>query len=223
MITLENVTKSYRTALGRKTVLQNASVDLQKGKTVGLIGRNGAGKTSLLRLLAGISRPDCGRVLSEGVVSWPVAYSGGLHGDMTGVQNIRFVARIYGRDTEHAVTYCRDMSELGDDLEIPVRSYSSGMRARLAFALSMAVPFDYYLIDEITSVGDSGFREKSEGILRSRLEITGGVIVSHAPNSLRRLCQSGMVLERGKLTYFPDVEAALRRHEQQMSDRVSTN
>jgi len=217
VIALENVTKTFQNGKGRRSVLNGVSVCLGRGETVALLGRNGAGKSTVLRLLAGILRPDIGRIVARGAISWPVGFAGGLHGDMTGAQNIRFVARIYGRDTSDMVRYCRQMSELGDSLSMPVRSYSSGMRARLAFSMSMAVPFDYYLIDEITSVGDLTFREKSEAILSARLRETGGIVVSHSLGSLRRMCASGLVLEGGKLTHFPDVEDAIRQYQRLLS------
>jgi len=216
MIKLERVAKSFHGGGGRKPVLTSVSLSLDAGDSIALLGRNGAGKSSLLKLLAGILRPDSGRVVSRCSVSWPVAYAGGLHGDMTGAQNVRFVARLYGRDTRDMIRFCREMSELGAHLDRPVRNYSSGMRARLAFSMSMAVPFDFYLIDEITSVGDLAFREKSEAILAGRLHQTGGIVVSHALGSLKRLCQSGLVLENGTLTYFPRVEDAIQRHQSLM-------
>lgn len=216
MIRLINVTKSYRCGAGRKSVLSAQSYCFSQGGVVGLLGRNGAGKSSLLRLLAGVSVPDSGEIVRSGTVSWPVAFSGGLHGDMTGEGNIRFVARVYGRDTSSMIDYCRAMSELGDYLKMPVRTFSSGMRARLAFAMSMAVPFDFYLIDEVISVGDVGFRQKCEGILAQRLEKTGGIIVSHAPATLRRLCNIGLVLENGRLIEHTTIDSAIAHHERSM-------
>lgn len=213
MIRLKRVSKSFRYKGAYKPILSEVSIALIGGESIALLGRNGAGKSTLLRLLSGILAPDAGSIETGARVSWPVAFSGGLHGDMTGAQNARFVARVYRRDTDDMVRFCREMSELGDVLNMPVRSYSSGMRARLAFSMSMAVPFDYYLIDEITSVGDLAFREKSEAILAARLGVTGGVVVSHALGSLRRLCTSGMVLENGKLLHFDNIEEAIKRHQ----------
>ena len=161
MIRLEQVSKSFRVKGGSQSILKNVSGCFDTRETIALLGRNGAGKSTVLRLISGILKPDSGSIKTRANISWPVAFAGGLHGDMTGAQNVRFVARIYYRDTEDMVWFCREMSELGDYLNMPVRSYSSGMRARLAFSMSMAVPFDYYLIDEITSVGDLAFREKS--------------------------------------------------------------
>lgn len=193
--------------------MRNASLTLYQGECIALLGRNGQGKSSLLKMVSGILHPDDGTITTDGTVSWPVAFAGGLHGDLTGVQNIRFVARVYGRDSDNMIHYCREMSELGASLEMPVHSYSSGMRARLAFSMSMAVPFDYYLIDEITSVGDLEFREKSEKILAARLEETGGIIVTHALPSLRRLCHSGLVLENGVLTHHANIEDAIQHYQ----------
>lgn len=216
MIRLRAVSKSFGGGAARTHVLRPTTLSLNRGETIALLGRNGAGKSSFLKLLAGISHPSAGTIDRDGNASWPVAFSGGLHGDMSGTANVRFVARIYGRDSVGMLEYCREMSELGSHLEMPVRAYSSGMRARLAFAMSMAVPFDFYLIDEIASVGDASFREKSEDILAQRLARTGGVVVSHAPQTLRRLCQKALILDSGRLIEYPSVDAALVAHQSQM-------
>ena len=218
MITLINVSKSYPCNRKWKQVLDRQTHCFQRGTVTALLGRNGAGKSSLLRILAGITLPNAGQIHRGGTVSWPVAFSGGLHGDMTGIGNIRFVARLYRRDTSDMVRYCREMSELGDNLKMPVKTFSSGMRARLAFSMSMAVPFDFYLIDEVLSVGDVGFRQKSEHILAQRLKQTGGVIVSHAPATLKKLCDTGLVLENGRLTKHSSVESAIAHHENLLRD-----
>ena len=216
MIQLRKVSKFFVNGSGRTDVLRPTSLALKSGETVALLGRNGAGKSTFLRMLAGITRPSAGVVERSGSVSWPVAFSGGLHGDMSGAANIRFVARIYGRDSASMLIYCREMSGLGDHLSKPVRTYSSGMRARLAFAMSMAVPFDFYLIDEVVSVGDASFRQKSEDVLAQRLARTGGIVVSHAPKTLRRLCQKALILENGRLVEYPSVDAALAAHQSMM-------
>ena len=213
MIQLNNVSKSYRGENGRASILDRQTYRFQRGKVIALLGRNGAGKSTLLRLLAGSTPPSAGEILRHGTVSWPVAFAAGLHGDMTGEGNIRFVARLYRRDSCEMIRYCRDLSELGDQLKAPVKTFSSGMRARLAFSMSMAVPFDFYLIDEVLSVGDVAFRQKSERILAQRLERTGGVIVSHAPAILRRLCDTALVLENGQLIEYASVDAAIAHHE----------
>ena len=210
MIRLQHVSKSYRR--GKRTVIvaRDISIVFPKGARVGLLGHNGAGKLTLLKMIAGGLRPDSGVIRRRGTVSWPVGFSGGLHGDMSGAQNARFVARIYGRNPEATVAYCQAISGLGPDIFHPVRSYSAGMRARLAFALSMAIPFDYYLFDEITAVGDAAFRQQCLDTLSARLGCSGAIIASHAMDQIRALCTSAVVLENGRLKQFDDVEQAIR-------------
>jgi len=145
-------------------------------------------------------------------VSWPIGFQGSFHPDLTGAENTRFVARLYGRDSRETLDFVADFAEPGAHLRQPVRVYSSGMRARLAFALSMAVPFDTYLIDEVTSVGDAGFREKSEAILQDRLKSAGAIVVSHSLDLLRRICGPGAVLENGRIFYYQRVERAIEHH-----------
>lgn len=153
-------------------------------------------------------------------MSWPVGFSGSFHGDLTGGQNVKFVARIYGVDTDEMVAFTREFSQLGNHFNLPVRTYSSGMKSRLAFAMSMAVPFDTYLIDEVTAVGDAAFKAKSEHILNERLKDSGAVIVSHSMPLLERLCQSGVVLNNGRFFYYARVEKAIEHHSYLMQGRM---
>ena len=163
---------------------------LPGGAKVGLLGRNGAGKTTLLGMVAGTVRPETGEIRRHGAVSWPLGFGGTFHGDLTGAQNVRFVARIYGMDTDALVAYVAEFSELGEFMNMPVRTYSSGMRARLAFGMSMGVAFDWYLVDEITAVGDANFRKKSLKVFRNRLGDAGMLMVSdfgrHDPGLLHQ-------------------------------------
>ncbi|HAV08817.1 MAG TPA: ATP-binding protein [Rhodobacteraceae bacterium] len=212
MITFINVNKSYTSRGTRQIVARDLSVCFPSGQCLGLLGRNGAGKSSLLRLIAGLLRPDTGEIRRHGTVSWPIGFQGSFHPDLTGAENTRFVARLYGRDSRETLDFVADFAELGAHLRQPVRVYSSGMRARLAFALSMAVPFDTYLIDEVTSVGDAGFREKSEAILQDRLKSAGAIVVSHSLDLLRRICGPGAVLENGRIFYYQRVERAIEHH-----------
>lgn len=223
MIALNRVTKSFRCGNGRKYVLRDSDFTFHSGEAVALLGRNGAGKSSLLKLLSGVTLPERGTIQRDGSVSWPVAFAAGLHGDMTGAQNIRFVARVFNRDSTDMVEYCRAMSDLGEYLAMPVRTYSAGMRARLAFAMSMAVPFDFYLLDEITSVGDMNFHAKSEDILAARLQRTGGLVVSHSLDSLKRLCTAGIVLENGQLTRHETVASAINHHRTLMAGGTASH
>jgi capsular polysaccharide transport system ATP-binding protein len=216
VIEFRNVCKAYRTRGQPKVVLRDFSLSLPKGATVGLLGRNGAGKSTMLGMVAGTVKPDSGEIRRLASISWPLGFSGSFHPDLTGAQNIRFVARIYGADTDGLIAYVEDFAELGDFLDMPVRSYSSGMKARLAFGMSMGIAFDWYLVDEITAVGDSAFRAKCLAVFRDRLSEAGLLMTSHSPGVIRSYCRSGLVLERGEAIYYENVEDAIAHHEQNM-------
>ena len=190
-------------------VAQGISAVFPAGQATALLGRNGAGKSSLLAMIAGTLRPDAGRVERQGAVSWPVGFAGAFHPDLSGAQNTRFVARVYGVDSGALLAFVREVSGLGDAMRQPVRRYSSGMRARLGFALSMGIPFDMYLVDEVTAVGDAAFRRETSELLKARLGQAGAIVVSHAPAQLRGLCSAGAVLEGGRLRMFGDLEEAI--------------
>ncbi|AJE44733.1 ABC transporter ATP-binding protein [Celeribacter indicus] len=170
-------------------------------------------KSTLLQMIAGMIPPQSGRIEVTGTVSWPVGFAGSFHPDLTGAQNLRFVARVYGVDTQHLVDFAREVSGLGAHFDAPFRSYSAGMRARLAFAASMGIDFDHYLFDEVTSVGDAAFREKSEAVIRTRLKRSGAILVSHSMGLVRSLCDAAVLLEDGKAMWFNDVARAIRRHQ----------
>lgn len=216
MITLENVSKQFRTPGKPKVIVKDASLAIPDGSRVGLLGRNGAGKSTLLRLIAGIVSPDAGRIIRTKEVSWPLGFSGSFHPALTGAQNVRFVARIYARDTRELSAYVEDFAELGDYFHMPVKSYSSGMRARLAFGVSMGIRFGCYLVDEITAVGDTDFRRKAQEVFNTRLAGSDVIMVSHSQTALRRLCSSGIVLAHGRMTYYEDIEEAIEIHEASM-------
>lgn len=213
MIELRNLCKTFRLNGVSKTVAKDICFTFPPGEATALIGANGAGKSTLLSMIAGTVLPDSGEILSSGTISWPVGFAGSFHPDLSGAQNVRFVARIYGVDTDEVVAFAKDFAGLGGHFNLPVRTYSSGMRSRLAFALSMAVPFDTYLIDEITAVGDASFRARSEAILMQRLEKSSAIIVSHSMPMLQRMCKSGVVLENGTLFHYPRVARAIKHHE----------
>ena len=217
MIEFRHVSKAYRTPGRPKVLLHDFSLVLPRGATIGVLGRNGAGKSTLLGMIAGTVQPDAGTVRRNAMISWPLGFSGSFHGDLTGAQNVRFVARIYGMDTDGLVAYVEDFAELGDFMDMPVRSYSSGMRARLAFGMSMGISFDWYLVDEITAVGDAAFKAKCLAVFRDRLKGAGMMMVSHSTNQIRAYCRSGLVLEGGEATYYEDVEEAIARHEHNMA------
>jgi capsular polysaccharide transport system ATP-binding protein len=220
MIRLDHVSKTFAVRGVRTEVARDLSFAFPPGACTGLLGRNGAGKSTLLAMIAGIVRPDSGRILRRGSVSWPVGFQGSFHPDLSGAENTRFAARLYGADTRAAESFVRDVAGLGKSFALPVRGYSAGMRARLAFALSMAIPFDTYLIDEVTSVGDAAFRATSETLLTERLKTSGAVIVSHQMDLLRRLCGPGVVLENGRLFFYPRIERAIEHHDHLMQGRL---
>jgi capsular polysaccharide transport system ATP-binding protein len=216
MIEFRDVCKHYPTNTGRKVVLDRLTLVLPRGAKVGVLGRNGAGKSTLLGMISGAVRPNSGQIRRHGAISWPLGFGGSFHADLTGAQNVRFVARIYGVDTEAMVRFVEDFAELGEFMDMPLRAYSAGMRARLAFGMSMGVAFDWYLVDEITAVGDSSFRQKSLNAFRTRLAEAGLLITSHSAATIRSYCTSGLVLEGGRARYFPEVEEAIAVHEANM-------
>lgn len=212
MIRLENLTKTFWRDGHRNTVADRINVTFPTGVSVGLLGRNGAGKSTLLRIIAGTLKPSSGRVVSDGTISWPVGFAGSFHDNLTGAQNTRFIARVYGVDTDALVEFVEDFAELGPHFHLPLRSYSSGMRSRLAFGVSMGMRFDTYLVDEVTSVGDAAFRKKSDAVFLSRMRASGAIVVSHSMETMRQLCTMGVVLEKGELRVFDTIEYAIRHH-----------
>ncbi|MEO0749889.1 MAG: ABC transporter ATP-binding protein, partial [Pseudomonadota bacterium] len=167
--------------------------------------------------ISGIMRPDKGRVYSDGSISWPIGLSSAFHREMSGAENVRFIARIYGVDTEELLEFVMDFSELGEFFYMPVRAYSSGMRSRLAFGTSMGIKFDYYLVDEVTAVGDARFKRKSQAVFAERMKSSSAIVVNHSMGQLRSLCDAGLVLEGGKVTYFDDLEEAIEYHQNSMA------
>lgn len=216
MIRLRNLTKTYRLDGVAKTVIRQANLVIPAQTSVGLLGRNGAGKSTLLRLIAGTQVPTSGEIIVDGTVSWPVGFAGSFHADLTGAQNTRYVARIYGIDSNELVSFTEDFAELGPHFNLPLRSYSSGMISRLAFAVSMGISFDFYLVDEITAVGDAAFRKKSNDLFLSRMSSAGAIVVNHTMSVIRDLCTKAMVLDDGQLHWFDDVDEAIRFHNERM-------
>lgn len=212
MIRFENLTKSYVVQGMRKMVIDGLNTELPTGKSLALLGLNGAGKSTLMQLIAGTMRPDSGRVVSDGSISWPVGFGGSFHPDLTGAQNVRFIARIYGVDTDELVAFVEDFAELGKHFNMPVRSYSSGMKSRLTFGASFGIQFDTYLVDEVTAVGDYAFREKSRALFQERMKHSSAILVSHEMGQIRTFCDAAVLLEEGHLTYFEDVEEAIQAH-----------
>ena len=208
MITLNNITKVYSTRQGPRTVLDGVNLRVAKGERLGILGRNGAGKSTLIRLISGVERPTQGTIHRGISISWPLAFGGAFQGSLTGLDNIRFICRVYGVPIPPAIDYVEEFSELGVYLREPVKKYSSGMRARLAFGISMAVEFDCFLIDEIVAVGDDRFQEKSRIELFEKRSDRAMIIVSHNADFIRTHCQHAAVLVNGKLHSFSQVEDA---------------
>lgn len=216
MIQFINLSKSFTLQNVTKTLLSSVNLSLPTRSSVALLGRNGAGKSTLLQMIAGTLLPTSGAIRIIGSVSWPVGFSGSFHPDLSGAQNTRYVARIYGVNSDELVGFTEDFAELGKHFHLPFRSYSSGMRARLAFGVSMGIQFDTYLVDEVTAVGDAGFRSKSNVLFRERMQNAGSIVVNHSMAVIRELCTSAIVLEAGHLRYFDDIEAGIEHHTQNM-------
>lgn len=216
MIRLEQVCKSYITLRGRKPVLRNLTLEIPSNVNVGLIGRNGAGKSTLMRLLSAVDLPDSGKITTEGSLSWPVGLSGGMQTTLSGRENVKFVCRIHGLrgpQMREKLTYVQEFAQLGDYFEQSVSTYSSGMRARLAFGTSMAFDFDYYLIDEILAVGDATFKSKSRRIFAERLQRSKVILVSHNMGLIRKMCDVVVLLEAGQATLYSDIERGISTYE----------
>ena len=212
MIVIENLSKRYHTKSGYRWVLNNASMTIRRGQSVGIMGRNGAGKSTFLRMIAGIEMPTSGTVRREMSCSWPLGFSGGFQSSLTGAENTRFVARLYGVPLEETLEKVKEFSELGEYFLMPLRTYSSGMAARLAFAVSLAVDFECYLIDEITAVGDARFRARCSAALKKRSQKGSMIMVSHDVNTLRSYCESAVVLNQGKLDFYNNMDEAAKAY-----------
>lgn len=213
MILLEQVSKTYSTRGGRRTVLSGIDMRIARGEKVGILGRNGAGKSTLIRLISGVEQPTSGRIRRGMSVSWPLAFAGGFQGSLTGMDNLRFICRVYNVDFAPAVPFVEEFSELGAYLREPVKKYSSGMRARLAFAISMAVEFDCFLIDEVMAVGDNRFHEKCHIELFEKRKDRAMIIVSHQSPYMRKHCDTLYVLDEGRIQRFADKDEAYEYYE----------
>jgi capsular polysaccharide transport system ATP-binding protein len=209
MIRCINLHKSYPMGAGKKHVLNGLNLSVQLGQTVGVLGRNGAGKTTLIKLIGGVEMPTAGRVERGMTVSWPLGFGGGFQGSLTGYDNARFIARIYGAEYRDIRDFVEDFTELGQQLRMPVKTYSSGMKARLAFALSLAIEFDCYMIDEVILVGDQNFQRKCHEELFEKRADRALILASHSPDIIRDYCDSAMVLKGGLGDLYSDVNAAL--------------
>lgn len=208
MICITDLVKRYQTRHGEVVVLNHVNLSIKQGEKIGILGRNGSGKSTLIRLISGAEQPTSGVIHRRMSISWPLAFTGGFQGSLTGLDNVRFVCRVYGVDADSRVDYIQDFSELGKYLYEPLKTYSSGMRARLAFALSMAIDFDCFLIDEVIAVGDSRFHQKCQIELFEKRKDRAMVIVSHQAEQILEHCDRAAVLHLGHLHCFDDVSHA---------------
>ncbi|MGE0797615.1 MAG: ABC transporter ATP-binding protein [Lautropia sp.] len=213
MIRVERVSKTYRTRYGSHTVLREIDLQIAPGAKIGILGRNGAGKSTLIRLISGAELPTSGTIERSMSVSWPLAFGGAFQGSLTGLDNLKFICRVYDVPLGDRVAFVDDFSELGRFLREPVKSYSAGMRARLAFAISMAVEFDCFLIDEVIAVGDSRFNEKCRIELFEKRKDRAMIFVSHQPDFIRSHCQEAALLADGRLRHFDNLSDAFTQYE----------
>jgi capsular polysaccharide transport system ATP-binding protein len=211
MIEFADVRKRYPVRDGYKTILHGLSMQLPK-RNIAILGENGAGKSTLLRLISGSERPDAGEIKRQVKISFPLGFAGSFNGSLSGYENATFVARIYGQDTDRVLAFVREFSQLGEHLHMPVRTFSSGMRARLAFGVSLAVDFECYLVDEITAVGDSRFQRRSKEAFKEKLKHANIIMVSHSDSTLRDYCDMGAVLHEGRLTLYDNLVDAISHH-----------
>ena len=215
MIKIENLTKSYRTPAGRHYVFKDLNIEIPSGKSVAFIGRNGAGKSTLLRMIGGIDRPDSGKIITNKTISWPVGLAGGFQGSLTGRENVKFVARLYAKQEElkEKIEFVEEFAELGKYFDMPIKTYSSGMRSRLGFGLSMAFKFDYYIVDEVTAVGDARFKEKCAQLLKERHKESSFLMVSHSLNILHDFCDAALYLgKNNQIWYFNSINDAIKNY-----------
>jgi len=212
MIKLDRVTKYFNTKNGRKYLLKDVSIEIPDGN-IGILGRNGAGKSTLMRMLGGIEFPNKGTITSEHSFSWPLGLGGGFVGNMTGKANVKFVCNLYGKtqkETKEIIESVREFAELGDYFEMPIKTYSSGMKGRLGFGLSLAFDFDYMIIDETLSVGDAKFRQKAKDALKKKIETCNVVLVSHDMKTLKEMCHMGLLVHNGELKFFDNIEDGIK-------------
>jgi capsular polysaccharide transport system ATP-binding protein len=217
MLSIEHVSKVYKTRHGPREVLRNVSFRLARGENIGILGRNGAGKSTLIRLISGAEMPTTGRILRNMRVSWPLAFGGAFQTHLTGLDNLKFVCRVYGVDYKPLVPFVEEFTELGIYFREPVLHYSNGMLTRLAFALSMAIEFDCFLIDEAMVVGDVRFHERCHVELFHKRKDRAFILVTHDANVIKLYCKNACVLHEGRLLQFPGVNEAYDFYQNSMS------
>lgn len=206
MINIVNLTKSYKTPAGRHYLFKELNLYIPSGKSIAFIGRNGAGKSTLLRIIAGIDRPDSGSIVSNKTISWPVGLAGGFQGSLTGRENVKFVSRLFTceKKLKEKVNFVKEFADIGKYFDMPIKTYSSGMRSRLAFGLSMAFKFDYYIIDEVTAVGDANFRDKCSTYIKNLRAESEFLMVSHNLTSLKEYCDAALFFKKDRTVIYHD-------------------
>ena len=217
MIALDGVAKAYPTAAGRKIVLEDATVEFAPGHNFGILGANGTGKSTLIRLLAGSEMPDRGTIRRSARVSFPLGFGGTFHGDLCGRENVAFIARVYGAGLRATIRFVEEFAELGEYFDMPVNTYSAGMRARLAFGTCLAIDFDVYLIDEVTEIGDERFRRRCATAFRERLRRSDIILATHNGQTIRQYCDRGAILAGGRLELFDDIASAFERYRRMLA------
>ncbi len=216
MIAFENVSKSFWTGKTRKVILDRATFTVEPGRSLGILARNGTGKTTIINMMAGLEKPDEGRVIRTSRISFPLGFMGGVISKHTATENVRYIARLYRLDPDYVEAFCRWMAGIGEYFDMPIATYSSGMRARLTFSLMLALEFDFYLIDEgMPSTADAEFNRRAGGILRERLRKATVVIVSHQYSTLEKFCRQAAVLRDGQIHMFDTLEEAKRLYDKQ--------
>ena len=226
MIELCGLTKSYLTDNGRHYVFRDLNVQFPDNVSIGLIGRNGAGKSTLMRLLGGIDVPDRGQIRFDGSISWPVGLSGGFQPSLSAKDNVKFVCRIYGvrgAGMDRVLDYVRDFADIGRFFEQPIRTYSSGMRARVAFGLSMAFDFDYLLIDEVLAVGDADFKRKCNDVFEKKRLESNLILVSHNMNDIKNYCDVVLLVDQGRVHIYEDVMAGIVAYQGRKAQQPGKN
>lgn len=221
MISLQNITKYYDTDEGRKYILNDASIVLPSGVNIGILGRNGAGKSTLLRLIGGATYQDKGRFYTDENISWPVGFKGCLQGALTARQNVAFVCMLMQQtkfNTNRIIDFVYEFSDLGMSFDVPVRTYSTGMKARLGFAISLGFDFDTYLIDEVLSVGDVSFKKKSKEAIKEKVKKSRLLLVTHSAKKIKDFCKMVLILNEGKLKLMDDVNAAIEEYKNIVSN-----
>ena len=208
-IALRNIVKEYHTAIGIRRVLNDISFDIAAGEKIAVLGKNGAGKSTLVKIIGGVEAPTYGSVERSLFMSWPIALSGGFETTMSGLDNVRFISRLYDIPIQDAVAFIDDFAELGSKLYLPVHTYSSGMRARLAFALTLVIDFECYLIDEVIAVGDARFQRKCYDALFIKRSHCAMILISHDLETVRSYCSKALVLKNGRGKVLDDVQTAI--------------